>query len=65
MLAILAAATEPVKLAAGKSLPLSSRVPVTSGNVIVLSVSVLGAAIVKTPDHDACPVNFILLMYLL
>jgi hypothetical protein len=28
-------------------------------------VSVLGAAIVKTPDPDACPVNFILLMYLL
>jgi hypothetical protein len=33
--------------------------------VIVLSVLVFGAAMVRTPDPDACPTIFILLIYLL
>jgi len=56
----LASATVPVRLAAGTLEFSSNKVPVVSGNVIVLSVEVFGAVTVTTPVPDACPVIFTL-----
>ena len=51
----------PVKLEPSPSL--FSSVPVASGNVIVLSVLVLGAVTVSTPVPEALPCIFTLLNY--
>ena len=60
----LASATVPVKLAAGKLLFSSSKVPVVSGSVSVLFVLVLGAVTVSVPVPLACPCIFTVDIYL-